>query len=93
MEAVIRDACVKKVGVIDALWALIQCQSKSVQRTLAKRLNAQIEEEKQAKARMTEEEFYAKIDSSLESAKAGKILKMNEGETTDEFLDRILCIK
>ncbi len=54
------------LNTLEALWTLIQCQKKSVQHALAKRLNASIEAEKAAKVKMTEEEFYEKLDKSLE---------------------------
>ena len=38
---------------------------------------------------MSKEEFFAKIDKSLQQAKEGKTHSMNEGESLDEFLDRI----
>lgn len=81
------------ISPVDALWTLIQCQSKTVRRALAKRLNASIEAEKEPKVKMTEAEFYAKLDRSIESAKNGNTIAMEEGETTDQFIDRLLCIK
>lgn len=38
---------------------------------------------------MSKEEFFAKIDKSLQQAKEGKRYSMNEGESLDDFLDRI----
>ena len=38
---------------------------------------------------MSKEEFFAKIDKSLQQAKEGKTHSMNEGESLDDFLDRI----
>src|SRR5690606_13307839 len=38
---------------------------------------------------MSKEEFFAKIDKSLQQAKEGKRHSMNEGESLDDFLDRI----
>lgn len=58
---------------------------------MAKRLNASIAAEKEAKVKMSEEEFYAKLDRSIESAKCGRTTAMRDGETTDQFIDRILC--
>lgn len=83
----------QSIEPIDALWALIQSQSKSVRRALAKRLNASIAAEKEAKVKMTEAEFYAKLDRSIESAKQGHTIAMMDGETTDQFIDRLLCTK
>ena len=81
------------VAPIDALWSLIQCQSKSVRKALAKRLNASIAAEKGTKIKMSEKEFYAKLDRSIESARCGRTTAMLDGETTDQFIDRILCTK
>ena len=44
-------------------------------------------------AQMTEQEFYQKIDRSLESAKMGAVYRMDKGESMDQFIDRLLCIK
>ncbi|MCQ2196500.1 MAG: hypothetical protein MJZ60_03140 [Bacteroidaceae bacterium] len=79
------------VSPVDALWALIQGQSKTVKRTLAKRLEESLKTECKPKVKMTEEEFFAKLDESIASAKAGNRIAMNEGETTDQFVDRLLC--
>ncbi len=38
---------------------------------------------------MSKEEFFSKIDKSLQQAKDGKRCSMNEGESLDDFLDRI----
>lgn len=40
---------------------------------------------------MSESEFFAKLDESLDSAKNGKCVEMGESETGASFLDRILC--
>jgi len=81
------------ISPVDALWTLIMSQSKSVRHVLAKRLNASIEAEKEPKVKMTEAEFYAKLDRSIESARKGNTIAMEEGETTDQFIDRLLCTK
>ncbi len=83
----------KSSMTLDALWTLIQGQSKAVRYGLAKRLNESIQAEKEAKSKMTESEFYAKIDRSIESAKQGRVIAMKEDETPDQFLDRLLCTK
>ncbi|MDO4823225.1 MAG: hypothetical protein Q4A08_03530 [Bacteroidales bacterium] len=83
----------QSISSLDALWVLIQGQKKSVQRALAKRLNAFIKAEEKAKVKMTEKEFYAKLDESIASAKAGNTIAMKDGETTDQFIDRLLCTK
>lgn len=38
---------------------------------------------------MSKEEFFSKIDKSLQQAKEGKRCSMNEGESLDDFLDRV----
>lgn len=38
---------------------------------------------------MTKEEFFAKIDRSLQQAREGKVYEMLPGETLDQFLERI----
>ncbi|MBQ7870419.1 MAG: hypothetical protein IJ355_08855 [Prevotella sp.] len=38
---------------------------------------------------MTKEEYFAKIDESLQQAREGKVHEMLPGETLDEFLERI----
>lgn len=44
------------------------------------------------KTKMTEAEFYEKINKSVESAKKGRVYKMQDGESTSDFIDRLLCI-
>ncbi len=50
-----------------------------------KKLAAQEEDE----TLMTKEEFFAKIDESLQQAREGKVYEMLPGETLDEFLERV----
>ena len=38
---------------------------------------------------MTKEEFFAKIDKSLEQAQKGQVHRMQPGETLDGFLRRV----
>ncbi len=38
---------------------------------------------------MTKEEFFAKIDESIQQAREGKVHEMLPGETLDEFLERV----
>lgn len=38
---------------------------------------------------MTKEEFFAKIDRSLQQVREGKVHEMLPGETLDQFLERI----
>ena len=40
---------------------------------------------------MSKEEFFAKIDRSLQQAKEGKVYEMKEDESTKDFLNRLLC--
>lgn len=75
---------------MEALWILIQSQSKSVQIALAKRLNAKLEEDKRAKVKMTEEEFYAKLDNSIASTADGPMFTMRENESGADFINRLL---
>ena len=81
----------QKITSLDALWALIMGQKKSVRRALAERLNAYIEAENEPKVKMTEEEFYAKLDKSIESAKNEPVYTMGDNETGEEFINRLLA--
>ena len=45
------------------------------------------------KVKMTEKEFYEKLDHSIESARAGHVIKQQDGESEDQFIDRLLCIE
>ena len=81
---------IQTVSPIDALWSLIQHQSKTIRRTLAKRLNASIEAEDKPKTKMTEAEYYAKLDKSIEASKSGKAIVMGTEETGEEFINRML---
>lgn len=38
---------------------------------------------------MSKEDFFAKVEKSLQEAKEGKIFSMNKGESLDDLLDRI----
>ena len=40
---------------------------------------------------MSEKEFYSKLDHSIEQAKAGKIIRQKDGESTEDFINRMLC--
>ena len=44
------------------------------------------------KAEMTENEFYAKIDHSLQQAAEGKVYRSMPGESADSFLDRLIAM-
>lgn len=39
---------------------------------------------------MNKEEFYAKIDHSLQQVKEGRVTRQHDGETVTEFIDRLL---
>lgn len=78
------------ISPVDALWTLIQGQSKTVRHALAKRLNASIEAEKEPKVKMTEAEFYAKLDRSIENTDKGPVFTMLENETGEQFINRLL---
>jgi len=43
------------------------------------------------KVRMSEKEFYEKLDASIESGKNGKTLRMKKNESGEQFINRILC--
>ena len=47
--------------------------------------------EQKPKVKMTEKEFFQKLDDSIESARKGKITRMRSNESGKEFLDRVLC--
>lgn len=38
---------------------------------------------------MTKEEFFAKVDKSLEQARQGRVHRMQPGESLDDFLRRV----
>lgn len=40
---------------------------------------------------MSEKEFYEKLDRSILQAQEGKVIRQKEGESTDDFIDRMLC--
>ena len=39
---------------------------------------------------MDEQEFYSKLDHSIQQAKEGKIICQNDWESIDDFIDRML---
>lgn len=41
---------------------------------------------------MCKDKFYSKIEHSLKQAKEGKVFKQQEGESVEQYLDRLLCI-
>ena len=40
---------------------------------------------------MSEQEFYEKLDHSINQVKEGKVIYQKEGESTNDFIDRMLC--
>ena len=40
---------------------------------------------------MSETEFYSKIDRSIKQAEEGKVIRQNDGESTEDFINRMLC--
>ena len=45
------------------------------------------------KVKMTEEEFRAKLAHSSAQGVAGKTIAMQENETSEQFIDRLLCMQ
>lgn len=43
------------------------------------------------KARMSEAEYYAMLDRSIEQANNGQTVAMKEEETVHDFLNRLIC--
>ncbi len=46
---------------------------------------------KQPKVKMTENEFFSKLDLSVASPKKGKSIRMRQNESGMEFINRLLC--
>ena len=44
-------------------------------------------------AKMDEEQFYALIDHSIKQIEEGHFTKQMDGESIDDFVDRLLCTK
>ena len=40
---------------------------------------------------MSEQEFYEKLDHSINQVKEGKVVYQKEGESANDFIDRMLC--
>ena len=40
---------------------------------------------------MSEKEFYEKLDRSIMQAKEGKVIRQQDGESIDDFVNRMLC--
>lgn len=91
METAIKNVQPTVSDTIEALWTLIQAQKKSVKQALAQRMIEYIDTTpKEAKVKMTEEEFYAKLDKSIESTPTGPIYTMGENESGQDFINRML---
>lgn len=78
---------------------IVDVEDRSMLRTLKmviKQLKGvkQVRESKpMTKTEYTEEEFYAKIDHSIQSAQQGECYSQKPGESVDAFVDRLLCIQ
>lgn len=40
---------------------------------------------------MSEKEFYEKVNRSIMQAEEGRVIRQDEGESVDDFIDRMLC--
>ncbi len=40
---------------------------------------------------MSEKEFYEKVNRSIKQAEEGMVIRQDEGESVDDFIDRMLC--
>ena len=47
---------------------------------------------RQPKVKMTEEEFRAKIEHSSAQAAEGRTIRMQENESSEQFINRMLCM-
>jgi len=56
---------------------------------VAKYLHKVVKEQEPDPTLMSEEEFFARVDESLEQAKQGKVHRMLPNETLSEFLERV----
>lgn len=45
----------------------------------------------ESRSLMSESEFYERIDHSIHQAKEGKVISQQQDESTDDFIDRLLC--
>ena len=63
--------------------------NESLMKQLAKYLKKLTAKKKSDPTLMTKEEFFAKIDRSLEQARQGQVHRMLPGESLDDFLKRI----
>lgn len=43
------------------------------------------------RVKMTEEEFYAKIDAARQNAESGNVFAQRDGECINDFINRMLC--
>lgn len=67
---------VSQVNTVDAIWALIQCQTKSVQKALTKRFVALDREQL----------LQARLDSAREEIEKGNCVTCNTQDELDSFL-------
>lgn len=74
------------VNAVDAIWALVQCQTKSVQRALTKRFVALDSELRAQKANAISSELQVRLDASREDIKAGRGTRCNTKEELHSFL-------
>ena len=63
--------------------------NESLMKQLAKYLKKLTAKKKSDPTLMTKEEFFAKIDRSLEQARQGRVHRMQPDESLDDFLKRI----
>ena len=42
---------------------------------------------------MSEKAFYEKLDRSIKQAEQGKVIRQHEGESAEDFINRMLCIE
>ena len=63
--------------------------NESLMKQLAKYLKKLTAKKKSDPTLMTKEEFFAKIDRSIEQARQGRVHRMQSGESLDDFLKRI----
>jgi uncharacterized short protein YbdD (DUF466 family) len=56
---------------------------------LAKYVKKLVAKKKKDSTLMTKEEFFANVDEALLQAKQGRVHRMKDGESLDEFLNRV----
>lgn len=61
-------------------------------KTLARQLKGVMSvREVKPKTKMSEKEFYEKIEAASRSAAAGHVIQQQEGESINDFINRMLC--